>query len=245
MSGVLQLGPFVIRLDLLYYGLSVLLGFTLGKRFLKGRMEASLPCLDIMVNALFVGLIIWKLSPVLSEPSLLRYPLSILVLPGTGLGVKLACAGAFMYVVYALRRQKRNWRLMMDVIAVVFVISVSVFLLSHWQYGTPTKLPWGISVQDPAYRYHPVNAYQMILMVPVLAVMYRCPIGNGKMASAAFIGYGSSSLLVSILQPKLPVMMNLSANQLIALFLVVVGVIMMNPAPPRPQDDTSKEPKPS
>lgn len=114
-----------------------------------------------------------------------------------------------------------------------------LWLVSHWQYGTPTSLPWGISVADPAYRYHPVNVYRMILMVPLLVALYKLPIGVGKMASVGLIGYGSITLIISILQPKSAVVFNLSANQLTALLLVVVGMIILKQDPgPRRQNNS-------
>jgi hypothetical protein len=223
MSDILQWGPFVIRADWFYYGLSALLGFTLSKYFIKRNSGSLLPYLDYLFNALLVALFIWKLTPILTEPQLLKNPFKIILYPGTALGTRLAAAGTILYLIYTVWKLKLEWRAMMDIFSIFIISSVSVYSMTHWQYGIETTIPWGISISDPVYRYHPINVYQLILLIPIIWMMFKLPIGKGRMASIGLTGYGMSLLFVSLLKPKLSAWLNLSVEQWLAICFIAAG----------------------
>lgn len=231
MSNVIQLGPFVIRSDWLYYGLSVFLGFMITRIVVKRKSAIYLPYLDSVFNALFVGIIIWKLSPVISNIKILLNPLTLLLYPGTSIGVILAFLGSLIFLVITGKKNNVEWRSMLDVLSILFVSSGFVYVITHWQYGLPTTLPWGISLSDPTFRYHPINVYQIILFIPLLWMMIRGQVGRGHIASIGFVGYGIASLGVSLLQNKSPVLLNLAAGQWIALGMIVIGLLAVRRQP--------------
>ncbi|WP_080837467.1 prolipoprotein diacylglyceryl transferase family protein [Cohnella massiliensis] len=227
MTGVLQIGPFVIRADWFYYGVSALIGFSIARMVVRKKSLHALQHLDIIFNALLIGILIWKVSPLFSEPQLLTNPFSLLFYPGTTLGSRIAFAGAMMYLLHRWWRSKADWREASDVLSIVLISSVMIYLVTHWQYGLRTMLPWGISISDPEYRYHPVNAYQLLLLLPLLWHIIKLSIGQGKMASHGFIGYGIISLFVSLLKPKSSIWLNLTMDQWIAIVVIIIGFIMM------------------
>lgn len=227
MTGVLQLGPFIIRTDWLFYGLSLLLGFAIARRVIMKKSPVDLRHLELFSNALFIGILLWKISPIFTEPQILKNPIALLLYPGTSLGIKLAYVGVVLYLAYTVWKKKISWRAVSDVFTIVVISSVFIYSLTHWQYGLQTTLPWGISISDPEYRYHPINVYQLLLMIPLVWYLFRLPIGQGKMASNGFIGYGIIILIVSLLKPKMSSWFNLSTYQWIAIFFVAIGFIVM------------------
>lgn len=228
MSDVLQLGPFIIRKDWLFYGLSILLGLAVARRVILKKSPLDLQHIELISNALLIGILLWKISPIFTQPQILKNPIALLLYPGTSLGIKVAYLGAAFYLAYMVWQKKLSWRAVSDVFTVVVISSVFVFSVTHWQYGLQTTLPWGISISDPEYRYHPINVYQVLFMIPLVWYLFRLPIGQGKMASNGFVGYGISILFVSLLKPKMSSWFNLSTDQWVAVVFITIGFIFMS-----------------
>ncbi|MBN2981800.1 prolipoprotein diacylglyceryl transferase family protein [Cohnella algarum] len=225
MSGFMQLGPFAIRLDWFYYGLSALLGFLLAKIIIKRKSLEHMPYLELIFNAAAAALLVWKISPVFSDLSLLAKPFALLRYPGTSLGGWLGCLAAIAYLVLIKWTKKFSWTVLLDVFSIVLLGYAFVYSLSHWQYGNETTLPWAISLSDPTYQYHPVNVYQAILLVPLIGAALKFRIGEGKTAFFTLTGYGMSLLAISLLTPKLSALYGLSVEQWAAVLFIALGVL--------------------
>ncbi|WP_336788302.1 prolipoprotein diacylglyceryl transferase family protein [Paenibacillus sp. MMO-177] len=226
MTGVLQLGPFLIRTDWLYYGLSILLGLAIARKLILKKSPEDLRHLESFTGALLIGILLWKVSPIFTEPQILKKPLTLLLYPGTSLGITLAYIGAALYLIYTVWKKKYNWRASLDVFTIVVICSVLIYTLTHWQYGLQTTLPWGISISDPEYRYHPINAYQLMLIAPLIWYLFRLPIGQGKIASNWSLGFGVIILCLSLLKPKMSSWLNLSTDQWLAIVLIAIGFLV-------------------
>lgn len=224
MVDVLQLGPLLIRLSWLYLGISALAAFWVMKAVLKRKSPEDLQIVDVLSNGLIWGILIWKVSPAFTDPSLLAKPFTLIVYPGTALGVRLGMLAALLYTVYSVWKRSIDWKITMDTLTIGWIAASIVFLLSHWQYGTATALPWGISISDPAFRYHPVNVYKLILLAALAWSLRRLVAGQGKVAQHGLVGYGVVSLFVSLFEPKAAVLLELSKAQLIAVITVIAGL---------------------
>lgn len=227
MVDVWQLGPVQIRLSLLYLIISIMSSFFIMKYILKRRSPQNLQLLDVLSTGLFLAIFIWKLSPVITNPSLLMNPLSLLIYPGTPLGVQLALAGAVLYSIYTIWKRKIDWKVALDTIVMGWIASSIVFLITHWQYGLLTSLPWGISIANPDFRYHPTNIYKLLLLIPLVWQMRKMDFGQGKAGYSGLQGFGVVWLLISLFEPKLTFILGLSKEQILAVTSIFVGVIAM------------------
>jgi prolipoprotein diacylglyceryltransferase len=100
--------------------------------------------------------------------------------------------------------------------------------LLSWQYGNQTTLPWGISASDPNYRYHPINVYLLIIIVPALLRIWTSSyvLGQGRALCNFLIFYGLGWLAVSLFQPQEAVFLYLSIEQIVYILMAAAGAVI-------------------
>ena len=105
MPDVLQVGFLMIRVNWLLIGISGVAGYFAMKHKFKKTDLAERPVLDKLFNALIIVFLVWKLSPLLSTPSMLwTMPFGLLVIPGNAAGGWLGIGLALLYMDRALRK---------------------------------------------------------------------------------------------------------------------------------------------
>lgn len=114
---------------------------------------------------------------------------------------------------------------------VVYAIFRLGCFLNGDDYGRPTSLPWGISFPNGSpptlERVHPVQLYEIVLMVPVLLAMRRRNYGNlpdGMRSFDLCVFLGLERFLVEFFRPSYVYSDYLAAPQWFALALMAVGV---------------------
>ncbi|CAM4398486.1 hypothetical protein L1N85_24250 [Paenibacillus alkaliterrae] len=227
MTDLWQMGPILIRLSMLYLILSIAAGFLVMKTILKRKSPQNMPFIDVLSTSMLLALLIWKLSPMLTNPSLIMDPFSLLLYPGTPLGIQLALAGALLYAIYGAWKRKIDWKAAMDTIVMGLIASSIVFLSTHWQYGLPTSMPWGISISNPDLRYHPTNVYKLLLLIPAAWRLNQIEFGQGKAGYSGLQGLGVIWLLISLFDPKLTFIFGLTKEQVLAVSGIFVGGMVM------------------
>lgn len=104
---VFQLGPFIIREDLLFYALCAVVGYVALQwrvRRLPGEHQKAVG--DAHLQALLLGVICWKLSVVVFYPVLSwKNWSSVLFLTGGSRGVLLGICIGVLYLAYKARKQ--------------------------------------------------------------------------------------------------------------------------------------------
>ncbi|OXS54957.1 hypothetical protein B1A99_24565 [Cohnella sp. CIP 111063] len=223
---VFQLGSFQIRLDWVYLIITIALGMTATKLYLKKKAPSDLQYLDFFGNAIFLAFILWKLSPIFTQLDLLINPFVLLVTPGTPNGLSIGILGAVIYGAWTIKKKQLPWRRVMDALLFGSVCAIFLYSITHWRYGTQTAMPWGISLSDSAYRYHPVNVYQALLMGIVIGRAYSKPYGMGKVAYTGFLGIGISTLAITLYMPKLASWYGLTAPQWYAIISLGIGLFI-------------------
>ncbi len=221
---VFQLGSFQIRSDWVYLIITIALGMTATKLYLKKKAPSDLPYLDVFGNAILLAFVLWKLSPIITQPDLLINPFVILVTPGTPNGLSIGILGAVIYGALTIQKKKLPWRKVLDALLFGSMCAIFIYSLTHWRYGTQTMMPWGISLSDSAYRYHPINVYQALLLGILIGRAYMKPYGIGKVAYTGIIGIGISTLAISLVMPKLASWYGLTASQWYSIILLGVGL---------------------
>ncbi|MCY9657164.1 hypothetical protein P5G65_31525 [Paenibacillus chondroitinus] len=121
----LQLGPFMLKTEVLTFGLSVLAGY-IGLRLRLNRSDTDhsdqAKVKDKLVNGFLMWLIIWKLSLVLFDPvSVTMSPQALLYFDGGEKGLWLGGIASGLYVGYSIMKSR------ISVAAWVDYVSISWF----------------------------------------------------------------------------------------------------------------------
>jgi prolipoprotein diacylglyceryltransferase len=227
MPEILQLGPFTIRLSWLLWALSGLIGYIVMKYRLNRTAHHDSPVLDILASGLFIAAIVWKFSPLLFTPSILwESPLSILFISGSRTSVWIGAIAGMAYIGFKCWRMRDGRWLLPDLLSYGVTSMVVVYSLLSWQYGTPTNLPWGISIENPEFKYHPVNIYKFMVTLPLFIWLWRQKFGNlgsGRLFIDFITFYGTGLLLVSLFKPQTVWILGISREQFIYIALILVG----------------------
>jgi hypothetical protein len=229
MPEILNLGPFMIKLDWVLLALSGIAGYMVMSKKLKATDHRNGPLLDQFTNGLLFVFLIWKLSPVIFQPSLLwTSPFSLLTMSGSASGVWLGMIAAALYMERALRKMKIPRMVFLDLLSIGMVTAILVYSLLGWQYGAATTLPWGISIEDPKFKYHPINVYIFLITLPLLIWQWRTnsSLGAGNMFIRFTTYYAMGLMLVSLFKPKIIVLFGLSAEQLMYLSMMILGFLV-------------------
>src|SRR5699024_6475734 len=142
---------------------------------------------------------------------------------------------------YFLWKANRNLiplRVICDAFPFGFLGLWIIYHLLIQQYGLGTVMPWGISIQDPDFQYHPINWYEVVAGLVILAWLLRSklPTGQGKVFRYFLILFGTSQMLISFFIPESTFLFGLSLQQLGYIIIIVVGFVMST------KTDNSKNP---
>lgn len=227
---LLHLGPFVLHRQLAAAIVGALAGYgavVLAARRTKWR---SAPLADVILNGLVIGFFVWKGLPAMRDPSLIwPNPLKALMVSGSAADAGLAAAIGLLYVAAASLVRGITLRALADALAFGGAVFLAVYgLAGGWAYGTLTGLPWGISLSDPALRYHPLNAYAALLgfALSVVPLALRTRMGGGKAAAVILPAMGAGLLVISLFARKAASFLLFTPVQWMGAGLLAVGLIL-------------------
>lgn len=123
-----------------------------------------------------------------------------------------------------------------DELALVAPLLYAIFRLGCFlngdDYGVPTSLPWAMSFPDGApptlERVHPVQLYELALMLPVWLTLRRSSYRHAPAGTRAFdlcILLGIERMVVEFFRPGFAQAQYLAGPQWLALALLAIGVI--------------------
>jgi prolipoprotein diacylglyceryltransferase len=227
VAEIISIGPFIIPARWLWWALGGMTGYAVMKHRLKKSGYADRPVMDMLLNGLLLAALLWKFSPLLFNPSLLwENPQGVLFMSG-GTGASwLAAAAGTAYIAYQCWKLKEAPWLLPDLLAYGILSMVTVLGLLSWEYGAATALPWGISIEDPAFKYHPVNLYKVMVALPLLLwLLRRKPgeLGSGYIFGDFLAFFGTGFLLVSLFKTPAVWLFGISLEQFFYLFLIGLG----------------------
>ncbi|OIB00595.1 hypothetical protein AK95_25820 [Paenibacillus sp. LC231] len=223
----MQFGPFVIRIDWLIIAVSGFAGFIAMQWLCKRYGNRAQSILDPVANALLWILIIWKFSPLVSTPSLLsNHPFLWLTMPGTMMGWWIGLIVGSIYLYRAWYRLQVSWWLIGDLFTFGGGVTYVTYSMLAWQYGSLTTLPWGISIHNPEFHYHPINIYRLIILLPMLVWIWKNAghIGSGKWLTTALKFPVMGLMIVSLFDSKPKWLIPLSFEQMVYLILMLLGI---------------------
>jgi hypothetical protein len=127
---IIQIGSFAIIQKWLLLGLAVLFGLMFLKTWLRRfQKEENQKLFELLLNTLFIGFLIWKISLFLFEPTLIwKSPFSLLYFNGGNNGLVLAIVLSIIYFTFKAQRKSIS---NLTILQTVFVFSLVVLSLYH------------------------------------------------------------------------------------------------------------------
>ena len=229
MPDIIQFGPFMIRYDWIVFALSMTIGYTIMRWNWKRSTWNDLPIIEPLMNAVLMILFVWKLGPIISNPSLLlTNPMIWMMFPGSNLGFQLGVFLAGIYLYLQWKKIRAPWWFVGDLMALGSIAAIFTYNLLSWKYGSLTSLPWGISIEHIKYKYHPVNVYRLLVTIPMFIWFWKNSrlLGEGKWLLNTLIYYEMGLVIVSMFSNKTNYVFGLSAEQIIYLLGMILGVYL-------------------
>ncbi|AZU62067.1 hypothetical protein [Neobacillus mesonae] len=128
---VIQIGSFAILLKWLLLGSAVIVGLSIMWLWLRRTQKRELhkKIMDLLYNSLFSGFVIWKVSLIFLEPSLvIKSPFSLLYFTGGRTGLVLAIIGSILF--FLIQGKKTNTPNLLNLQS-GFIFSFSVVSVYH------------------------------------------------------------------------------------------------------------------
>jgi len=224
-------GPLVIR----WYGVMMALtilaalwaAYRLSPRF--GIRPALIDRLAVLTIVLaFVGA---RAGYIISHPAEFTNPVEMLRLDRGGLTSHGAIAGGLVALWISSRRERVSFWDLAD--ATVWVIPIgNIFVrfgnfMNGELYGDPTSLPWGVGFPGVPEPRHPLQIYEMILAVGILAVTLRISrrrAFSGLVFWTVIVLTSIGRVLLDLLRSEDRVWWVVTYGQIPAAILIVLGL---------------------
>lgn len=227
---LLQLGPFALNRQLLALVLAMAAGYAAVRLAFRRSPRRQTPLSDVILNGLIIGFLVWKALPAVRDPSLLwPNPLKALMVPGGFAEAAIGAAAGLAYAVIASLVRGIPLRALADAAGIGLAAFLPVRgLAGGWKYGVPTDLPWGVSLADPALRYHPLNAYEALLGLALLAAAMaaRTRTGDGRTGARLLPLLGAGLVAISLFARTDAVWLLLTPAQWFGASLFAVGLFL-------------------
>lgn len=252
MTEVWRVGPLMIQSNLMV----LLIGSVIGYLIMKWRLTTTAyyqsNILDVLTNSLLILILIWRFGYLLFNPSIIwNEPGLILAASGSDRELWTGIIVSSIYVIWQIKKANIHYYVVLDLLPYGVLTVLIINSTINWQYGLPTRLPWGISIANPNFKYHPIHLYMILLSAPLLIALWRKSkeIGQGKIFRTFSIVFGIGMMLVSLFKPQSPYLLGLSSEQLIYMSFLIAGSILLIIAKGQGekeclQKDTNKIPNP-
>lgn len=228
---LVRFGPFVIR----WYGVMMASTILLAL-WAAGRLGPHLGVPREQVDWLAIPVILLafagaRLGYVLSHPAEFVEPLEILRVDHGGLTSHGAIAGGLLALWWAARR--RGIRFWDAADTVVWVIPIGNVLVRFGNfvngelYGDPTTLPWGMTFPGAAGPRHPLQIYEMLFALVILAVtlpVARRRAFSGQLFWLVVVLTSVGRILLDLLRSEDRVWWVLTLGHIPAALLVIAGI---------------------
>jgi len=194
--------------------------------------DAVLPGLILVVIAAYVGAHLH--GALLPWDRFVDDPMSRILRPG-GLSFFGGLALGSLTLITFIRRRGLPVGEVMNELAPLAPVLYAFFrvgcLLNGDDYGPPTTLPWGTRFPEGSppttERVHPAQIYEILLMVPVFAWLWRrrdAGLPGGALAFEACILMGTERFVVEFWRLGEPWALGLTPAQWLAMALVAIGI---------------------
>ncbi|MGE7271986.1 hypothetical protein ACQKK5_11075 [Brevibacillus panacihumi] len=211
--------------------LSGYLGYLVISRMLKGESTRD-SITDVLFKSGLILLGIWKLSPLLLQPSLLSDDslnlFSFLLSIGTNQGFYMGLVAAVCFVLWKIQKGIIPADKFAEVFPFGLLTCFMVFFLLTRNIGTATDWFWGVSIDQSVNKYHPIGVYQLIFGVSTGAFLALSKRKGSPVSFRSFlIWFSLGQLMMTFFQFTTPFFMGLSMHQIF--YLLVAGISILLP----------------
>jgi phosphatidylglycerol:prolipoprotein diacylglycerol transferase len=173
---VLQIGPAAIQSSGLLLILGIFLGLTLSERLARKRGENPDTMTNLVLLATMISLVTARLFFAAARLALFQNNPAALLSPDPSLLDPWAgFTGASIITIIYGQRKHLEFRAILDrltpLLAVVAVFIGIAHLASGLAFGSPTSLPWAITLWGA--RRHPSQIYETIGAIAILLLLWR------------------------------------------------------------------------
>ncbi|SME38241.1 prolipoprotein diacylglyceryl transferase [Bacillus mobilis] len=207
-----------------------LFGFMLMKRKMKNESVPYEKMMDAVTNAFLIIVFVWKFAPAIINPVwAFGSPLQALLAIGSMKHIIVGCILASVYIVWKSKKERFSLRILLDALPIGLCMSVIFYFLFHHKIGVQTTRPWGVKIYESKFSYHPIFAYEIILALCILGLLWMKNerLGNGKNISAFLIIEGFAHIIISLVSEQSSVLFGLSAQQIMSFFVISLGILLV------------------
>lgn len=128
MHEVLQVGPFLLKIQWLIISLSAFVGYFVIKKRLQRAGYPDQPIIETIENSLIIVLVVWKFSLILFEPvKVVNNPLALLYFSGGEYGIWLAVVVASSTIYFRAKKEHVSIWVYGDLLTTGFLAAVAVY----------------------------------------------------------------------------------------------------------------------
>ena len=207
-----------------------LFGFMLMKRKMKSESVPYEKMMDAVTNAFLIIVFVWKFAPAILNPVwAIRSPLQALLAIGSTKHIVVGCIIASVYIVWKSKKGQFSLRTLLDALPIALCMSIIFYFLFHQKVGVQTTLPWGVKVYESNFLYHPIFAYEIILALCIVGLLWMKNerLGNGKNISVFLIIEGFAHIIISLVSEQNSVLFGLSMQQILSFCVMSLGILFV------------------
>lgn len=229
MPDVVTIGPLFLNGK----WLTVFIGFAFAAWVLQWSLKKkSEPYKSAIEDVFFTGVLVavltWKLSPILFQPSLIKKPIMILLMPGGLSGIILGLLAAAGYGYYICKKHVIPLRKLLDELSIPAVLFFLVYFVLSPVYGKETETIWGVSLEN-GMAYHPIHVYRAVGVALLLFVLWfwRAYWGmEGRRASVSLAGIGLTLWFGNFWARNTDVFWGIPSLQWLGILSILLGLLL-------------------
>ncbi|WP_072180991.1 prolipoprotein diacylglyceryl transferase family protein [Bacillus cereus] len=220
----------IVRLQPVSLIIGSLFGFMLMKRKMKNETVPYEKMMDAVTNAFLIIVFVWKFAPAILNPVwAIRSPLQALLAIGSTKHIVVGCIIASVYIVWKSKKGQFSLRTLLGALPIALCMSIIFYFLFHQKVGVQTTLPWGVKVYESNFLYHPIFAYEIILALCIVGLLWMKNerLGNGKNISVFLIIEGFAHIIISLVSEQNSVLFGLSMQQILSFCIMSLGILFV------------------
>ncbi|PEE22016.1 diacylglyceryl transferase [Bacillus toyonensis] len=220
----------IMRLQPVSLIIGSLFGFMLMKRKMKRQNVPYEKMMDAVTNAFLIIVFVWKFAPAILNPVwAFRSPLQALLAVGSMQHIFIGGIIASAYIVWKSKKEQFLLHILLDALPFALCVSSIFYFLFHREVGVQTTLPWGMKIYESKFLYHPIFAYEIILALCVIGLLWMKNerLGTGKNISVFLICEGTAHIVISLISEQNSVLFGLSIQQILSFCVISLGILFM------------------
>lgn len=223
---MISFGPLFLPLSWIVLLLLSLMTVWLAERWSPARERIKGTVSDWLPTVLLIVLFVYKFGPaLLNFKQILQNPMYLLYGSGTGSSLAVAVLLAGSWLGWKVMRAPDSWEVA-DVVAVAALLTTVAYFALFRDYGATTTGWWGWRGAD--YRYHPVNVYRLVLLLPLLIWVLKSwkRLDSGRAFVLTVLWIGIVITATSFFDSQFSsVMLGLTPVQWAGILLAVLGLV--------------------